>query len=156
MAEEVTKNTEQEKFEEEVLQIRRVSKKTPGGNYITFSALVAIGDRKGTVAVGLAKATEVPPAIQKAVRKAKKQLVKVPLKGTTIPHDVFVEFKSARVFLKPAPVGTGLKVGSVVRKILELAGVKDVSGKIMGSRNKIVNAYAVIEALKSLKKVSEK
>ena len=143
---------EEKKFEEEVLQVRRVSKKTPGGNYITFSALVAIGDRNGRVGVGLAKATEVPPAIAKAVRQAKKALIEVPLKGTTIPHDVFVKYKAAKIYLKPAPVGTGLKVGSVVRKILELAGVKDVSGKIIGSRNKIVNAYAMIEALKSLKK----
>ncbi len=143
---------EEKKFEEEVLQVRRVSKKTPGGNYITFSALVVIGDRKGKVGVGLAKATEVPPAIAKAVKQAEKTLIEVPLKGTTVPHDVFVKYKAAKVYLKPAPVGTGLKVGSVVRKILELAGVKDVSGKIIGSRNKIVNAYAMIEALKSLKK----
>lgn len=139
-------------FDEEVLQVRRVSKKTPGGNYITFSALVAVGDRNGNVGVGLGKAIEVPPAIRKAAERAKKNLIKVPLKGTTIPHDVYVKYKSAKIYLKPAPVGTGLKAGSVVRKILTLAGVKDISAKIMGSRNKIVNAYATIKALKSLKK----
>jgi len=143
---------EEKKFEEEVLQVRRVSKKTPGGNYITFSALVVVGDKKGKVGVGLAKATEVPPAIAKAARQAQKAMIEVALKGTTIPHDVYIKYKAAKVYLKPAPVGTGLKVGSVVRKILELAGIKDVSGKIIGSRNKIVNAYAMIEALKSLKK----
>ena len=146
------KTTEKE-FEEEVLQIRRVSKKTPGGNYITFSALVAVGDRKGRVGVGIAKATEVPPAIRKAAKQAEKSLITVPLKGTTIPHNISVKYKAAKILLKPAPVGTGLKVGSVVRKILGLAGVKDVSGKVIGSRNKIVNSYAVIKALKSLKKM---
>ncbi len=149
---ETDEKLEKHGFDEEVLQIRRVSKKTPGGNYITFSALVAVGDRKGKVGVALGKSTEVPPAIRKAAERAKKSLVEVPLKGTTIPHDVYIKYKAAKVYLKPAPVGTGLKVGSVVRKILALAGVKDVSGKIVGSRNRIVNAYAVMEALKSLKK----
>jgi small subunit ribosomal protein S5 len=141
----------EEKFEEKVLLIRRVSKKTPGGNYISFSALVAVGDRKGRVGVGLGRALEVPPAIQKASAYAKKHLIEVPLKNNTLPHEIKIKYKAAKLLLKPAPKGTGLKVGSVARAILDLVGVSNASGKIIGSRNQIVNAYAVIEALKRLK-----
>lgn len=139
-------------IEEKVLLIRRVSKKTTGGNDVSFSALVVVGDRKGKVGVGLGRAHEVPPAIQKAITQAKKRMVTVPIYKTTIPHDIFFKFKSARIMLKPAPEGTGLKVGSVTRIILDLAGVSDVSGKIIGSRNQIANTYAMIEVLKKLKR----
>lgn len=146
----VEKN-EEKTIEEKVLLIRRVSKKTTGGNYVSFSALVAVGDRKGKVGVGLGRGLEVPPAIQKAISYAKRHMITVPIYKTTIPHQVMLKFKSAVILLKPAPEGTGLKVGSVVRIILDLAGINDVSGKIIGSRNQIVNAYALIEALKKLK-----
>lgn len=142
---------EEKTIEEKVLLIRRVSKKTTGGNYVSFSALVAVGDRKGKVGVGLGRGLEVPPAIQKAISYAKRHMITVPIYKTTIPHQVKLKFKSAVILLKPAPEGTGLKVGSVVRIILDLAGINDVSGKIIGSRNQIVNAYALIEALKKLK-----
>jgi small subunit ribosomal protein S5 len=144
----MNKPFEQNKLEK-VLFLRRVSRKTPGGNYVTFSALVAVGDQQGSVGIGLAKALEVPAAINKATVQAKKSLVKIKLKGTTIPSDVTYKFKAAKILLKPAPIGTGLKVGSVIRPLMELLGVKDLSGKVYGSNNKISLAYAVYEALKT-------
>lgn len=144
-------NKDEKKIEEKVLLIRRVSKKIPGGNYVTFSALVVVGDKKGRVGIGLGRGLEVPPAIQKAIKYAKKHMINVPIYKSTIPHVVKLKYKAAKILLKPAPDGTGLKVGSVVRVILNLAGVYNASGKIIGSRNQIANAYAVLEALKKLK-----
>lgn len=144
-------NQEEKKLEEKILLIRRVSKKTPGGNYISFSALVAVGDRQGQVGIGLGRALEVPPAIQKAINYAKKHMIKVPLFKKTLPHQIKIKYKAAKILLKPAPEGTGLKVGSVARLILDLAGVENASGKIIGSRNQIVNAYGVIKALTKLR-----
>ncbi|MEK7177294.1 MAG: 30S ribosomal protein S5 [Patescibacteria group bacterium] len=131
--------------------MRRVSKKTTGGNYVTFSALVVVGNKKGKVGIGLGRSLEVPPAIQKAISYAKKHMITVPMRNKTIPHEVRVKFKAARILLKPAPEGTGLKVGSVTRVILDLAGVENASGKIIGSRNQIVNTYAVMKALSLLR-----
>jgi len=145
-------NIEKKEFEEKVLIIRRVSKKTSGGNYVTFSALVAIGDKKGRVGIGLGRALEVPPAIQKAISYAKKHLVTVPIRNKTIPHEVRLKYKASRILLKPAPEGTGLKVGSVTRVLLDLAGIENASGKIIRSRNQVVNTYAVMKALKMFKK----
>lgn len=142
----------EQKLEERVLLIRRVSKKTPGGSYITFSALVVVGDRKGRVGIGLGRGSEVPPAIQKAIHQAKKHMIMVPIHNTTLPHEILYKYKAALLVLKPAPEGTGLKVGGVVRTILNLAGVYNASSKIIGSRNQISNAYAVIEALRRLKR----
>lgn len=136
-----------EGVEERVLLIRRVSKKTPGGNYINFSALVAVGDKNGRIGLGLGRGLEVPQAIKKGFNYAKKHMIKVPLRNGTIPFEVKVKYKSAKILIKPAPAGTGLKVGSVVRLILGLAGVKNASGKILGSRNQINNAYAALKAL---------
>lgn len=144
----------EKKLEERVLLIRRVSKKTTGGNYVTFSALVAVGDGKGRVGIGIGRGLEVPPAIQKAMTKARKHMITVPIYKSTIPHHIELKYKSARLLLKPAPEGTGLKVGSVVRTILDLAGIYNASGKIIGTRNQIVNTYAVMEALKRLKRRS--
>lgn len=144
-------STGEKKYEEKVLLIRRVSKKIPGGNYISFSALVAVGDRQGKVGIGLGRALEVPPAIEKAINYAKKHLISLPLYKNTIPHEIKMKYKAAKILLKPAPEGTGIKAGSVVRAILDLAGVQNVSGKIFGSSNQIVNSYATIEALKRLK-----
>ncbi len=142
---------EEPKLEEKVLLIRRVAKKISGGNYVTFSALVVVGDKKGRVGIGLGRALEVPPAIQKAMNYAKKHMITVPIYNNTLPHEVRLKFKSAKILLKPAPEGTGLKVGSVARVLLDLSGVSNASGKIIGSRNQIVNTYAVMEALKLLK-----
>ena len=142
---------EDKEFQEKVVKIRRVSKKTTGGNYVTFSALVVVGNRKGKVGIGLGRSLEVPPAIQKAISYAKKHMINVPMRNKTIPHEVRVKFKAARILLKPAPEGTCLKVGSVTRVILDLAGVENASGKIIGSRNQIVNTYAVMKALSLLR-----
>lgn len=152
----MSENKKDSQLEERVLLIRRVSKKTPGGNYISFSALVAVGNREGKVGIGLGRALEVPPAIQKAVNYAKKHLIEVPIKNHTLPHEIEVKYKAAKILIKPAPRGTGLKLGSVARVILNLAGIDNASGKIIGSRNKIVNAYAVIFALKKLKVFKKK
>ncbi len=142
---------EDKQYQEKVVKIKRVSKKTTGGNYVTFSALVVVGDRKGKVGIGLGRSLEVPPAIQKAISYAKKHLINVPIRNKTIPHEVRVKFKAARILLKPAPEGTGLKVGSVARVILDLAGIENASGKIIGSRNQIVNTYAIMKALSLLR-----
>lgn len=142
---------EDKEYQEKVVKIKRVSKKITGGNYVTFSALVVVGNRKGKVGIGLGRSLEVPPAIQKAISYAKKHLIDVPMRNKTIPHEVRVKFKAAKILLKPAPEGTGLKVGSVARVILDLAGVENASGKIIGSRNQIVNTYAIMKALKLLR-----
>lgn len=142
---------EDNKMEERVLHIRRVSKKTTGGNYISFSALVAVGDGEGNVGIGIGRGLEVPPAIQKAISQAKKNMVRLPIYNDSLPHEVVMKYKSSRLLLKPAPPGTGLKVGGVVRAVLDIAGVNNASGKIIGTRNQITNAYAVIEAIKMFK-----
>ncbi len=135
---------------EEILSIRRVTKVVTGGKNLRFSVFVAVGDRNGRVGVGKGKAREVPLAIQKAIEKARKNMIQVPIIGTTIPHPVLAKFGAAKVLIKPAAEGTGVIAGSSVRKILELAGIKDVLAKILGSRNPITNAYATMEALKML------
>lgn len=142
---------ERDKMEEKVLLIRRISKKTTGGNYATFSALVAVGDRRGNVGIGLGRGLEVPQAIRKAITYAKKHMISVPIINDTIPHSIKVKYKAALLILKPAPQGAGLKVGSVVRSILGLAGVSNASGKILRSRNQIANSYVVMKALIKLK-----
>ncbi|MEO6508902.1 MAG: 30S ribosomal protein S5 [Patescibacteria group bacterium] len=149
-------NQQAEKMEEKVLLIRRVSKKTTGGNYVSFSALVVVGDKNGRVGVGLGRGLEVPPAIQKAISHAKKHMITVPIYKSSIPHEITMKYKSARLMLRPAPEGSGLKIGSVARAIFDLAGIYNASGKIIGSRNQIINTYAVIEALKKLKPRYEK
>lgn len=141
----------EDKSKEQVLIIKRVSKKTSGGNYITFTALVAVGDGAGSVGLGTGRGLEVPTAIQKAIAKARKSMFKVPRVNVTLPHMIMAEYKSSKILLKPAPEGTGLKVGSVARTILELSGIQDASGKIIGTRNQTTNAYAVLRALKKLK-----
>ena len=139
------------KLEERILQIKRVTKKTTGGNYVTFTALVVVGNGKGQVGVALGRGLEVPQAIRKALVKAKKSMITVPLYKSTIPHEIKMKFKAGKIFLKPAPEGTGLKIGSVARAIFDLAGIHNASGKIIGSRNQTVNTYLVMEALKKLK-----
>ena len=143
-------NEPQDGITEEVLEIKRVSKKTTGGNSISFTALVAVGDKNGRVGVALGRGLEVPQAIRKAVKYARKQMITVALHNDTLPHNIMSKFKASRIILKPAPQGSGLKVGSVVRSILTLSGVKNASGKILGSRNKATNARGVIKALQSL------
>jgi small subunit ribosomal protein S5 len=151
-------NTEpkpEKEFEEKVVQVNRVSKKTRGGNKIGFSVLVVVGDKKGRVGVGLGKAGDVSSAIAKGVSYAKKHLIVVPLKGTTIPHDIRVKRGAAEVLLKPAPVGSGVIAGGAVRAVVEAAGIKDVSSKVLGTSNQASNVYATLEALKKLRRPNE-
>ncbi|PIY72095.1 30S ribosomal protein S5 [Candidatus Roizmanbacteria bacterium CG_4_10_14_0_8_um_filter_33_9] len=146
---------DEQKLEERILLIRRVTKKTTGGNYVTFSSLVVIGDGKGRVGIGLGRGLEVSQAIKKALNKAKKSMINVPLYKGTIPHMIKLKYKAGTILLKPAPEGTGLKIGSVARAIFDLAGIHNASGKIIGTRNQITNTYLVIKALKKLKKRHE-
>ncbi len=138
-------------FEEKIVQVNRVSKKTKGGNKIGFSVLVVVGDKKGKVGVGLGGAPDVSSAVRKAVSYAKKHLITVPMKGTTIPHHIFLKRGAARVFLKPAPPGTGVIAGGAVRAVVDAAGIRDIVSKIMGSKNQASNVYATLEALKQFK-----
>jgi small subunit ribosomal protein S5 len=140
----------EKEFEETVVQINRIAKKTKGGNQIRFSALVVVGDRKSKVGVGLAKATDVRSAIRKAISSAKKKLLNVPLKGTTIPYSVREKFSAAEIVLRPAPPGSGIIAGGPIRVVMEAAGVHDVSGKILGTKNKISNVYATLKALETI------
>jgi len=142
---------EEKEFEEKVIQVNRVAKKTKGGNKISFSVLVVVGDKKGKVGVGLGKALDVTTAVKKGINKAKKNLITVPLKGTTISHQVRIKRGAAEVLLKPAPPGTGIIAGGPVRVVVEAAGIKDVVGKILGSDNKASNVYATMKALERLK-----
>ncbi len=147
------RNTPKE-FEEKVVQVNRVSKKTKGGNKIGFSVLVVVGDKKGRVGVGLGGAPDVTSSVRKAVSYAKKHLFTVPMKGKTIPHMVTVKRGAAMVMIKPAPPGTGVIAGGAVRAVVEAAGIRDIVSKILGSKNQASNVYATMEALKKLKLVS--
>jgi small subunit ribosomal protein S5 len=139
-------------FDTKIISIRRVSRMFKGGRRMRLSVFVAIGDREGRVGVGLGKGPDVRSAQEKAFSKAKKSLVQVPLKnGNTIPHDVTHKRGAARIMLKPAAPGTGIVAGSSMRAVAEVAGIKDLLGKIMGTNNKISNAYATVEALASLR-----
>ncbi|HLD24853.1 MAG TPA: 30S ribosomal protein S5 [Patescibacteria group bacterium] len=138
-------------FDEKVVQVNRVSKKTKGGNKIGFSVLVVIGDKKGRVGVGLGGAPDVSSAVRKAVVYARKHLITVPMHKTTIPHMVFVKLGAAKVMLKPAPPGTGVIAGGPVRAVVEATGIRDIVSKILGTSNKASNVYATMEALKKLK-----
>jgi len=147
---------EQNEYEETVLEINRVSKKTKGGNTMRFNALVVVGDRKGRVGASISKAKDVRSAIAKAVAHAKRNMVEVSMQGTTIPYEVRAKFNAARVLLKPAPKGSGIVAGGAVRAVLEAAGVRDAVGKILGTNNKTTNVYATLEALKQLKRIADK
>lgn len=139
-------------FEEKVIQVNRVSKKTTGGNRIGFSVLMVVGDRKGKVGVGLGKARDVSSAIRKAVAYAKKHMIEVPLVKGTIPHDIFIKRGAAKIILKPAPEGSGVIAGGAVRSVVEAAGVRNISSKVLGTKNQASNVYATLEALSKLTK----
>lgn len=144
---------EEKEFAEEVLQIDRVTRVVKGGRRLRFRATVVIGDRKGRVGIGIGKATEVAAAIQKGISKAKKELITIPMVNDTVPHDVKLKFKSSLIMIRPAAQGTGLVVGGAMRKILDLAGIKNIVGKSYNSNNRVVNAQATIKALQNLNPV---
>ena len=146
----------QKQFEEQVIEVKSVVKVNKGGRQRRFSACVVVGDRKGQVGLGIGKANEVPDAIKKAIQAANKNIVKIPLvDGRTIEHEVTGVNSAAKRFLRPAAAGTGVIAGGAVRAVLELAGVKDILSKSLGSRTKLNMATATINALKSVKSAEE-
>lgn len=143
-------------FEQRILDLARVTRVMAGGKRMRFRACVAIGDKKGKVSVGIAKGADVTLAVNKAVNKAKKDIVDVPMINETIPHTVIIKFGAAKIMLKPAKIGKGVIAGGIVRVILELAGIKNITSKIYGTSNKVNNAKATIEGLKQLRRVEVK
>jgi len=137
-------------FEEKVVQIDRITRVVAGGRRMRFRAMVVVGNRKGNVGFGIAKANEVPIAISKAVTAAKKNLISVPLVNDTISYEITYSFGSTKIFLKPASIGTGLIAGTAVRTVLELVGIKNILSKIYGSTNKINAVQAAYLALKNM------
>lgn len=142
-------------LKEKVVSINRVTKVVKGGRNFRFSCLVVVGDENGHVGVGMAKAIEIPDAIKKAIQDAKKNLIEVPLNDTTVTHEIIGRYGAGRVLIKPAKQGTGVIAGGPVRAVLELAGVRDVRTKCLGTTNPRNVVNATIEALKSLKKPEE-
>jgi small subunit ribosomal protein S5 len=140
---------------DKVVDIRRVAKVVKGGRRFRFSALAVVGNGQGMVGYGLGKAHEVPDAIRKAIEKARRNMIKVPIKGTTIPHEAIAHFGAAKVILKPASKGTGIKAGGAVRAIMEAAGIQDVLTKCIGSRNPHNLVKAVINAFAKMKSAEE-
>jgi small subunit ribosomal protein S5 len=142
-------------FDEKVIAIDRVARVVKGGRRFRFRAIVVIGDGKGRVGLGIGKGGEVITSIAKAVARARRNLVTIPLKEGTIPHEVTVRFSGAQVLLKPASPGTGVIAGGAVRNVVEVAGIHDLLTKSLGSTNKVNNAYATIMALSQLKPLSD-
>lgn len=140
-------------LETKVVEIKRVTRVVAGGKRMRFRALVVAGDRKGRVGIGLKKGTDVAEAVGKATNEARKTLIAIPIVNETIPHAVQIKYKSANVLLKPASRGTGIIAGGPVRAVIDLAGIKNISSKMLGSSNKVSNVRAVYSALSKLKNV---
>ncbi len=144
---------EPKEFDEKVVQVSRVSKKTKGGNKMGFSVLMVVGDKKGRVGVGLGKAKDVLSAIKKGIKRAKRTLITVPMNGTTIPFPLELKSGASRIMLKPAPKGSGIIAGGPIRSVVDAAGIRDISSKIKGSNNKASNVYATFAALKEINRI---
>lgn len=142
-------------LEDRLVTINRVTKVVKGGRRLRFSALVVVGDKNGHVGFGTGKAQEIPDAINKAIEEAKRNLVEVPMVGTTIPHDVLGRHSGGRILIKPAIAGSGVSAGGPVRAVLELAGVQDVTSKSLGSSTPVNMVHATINGLKQLKRIEE-
>ncbi len=143
---------EKDEFEQKIVDLARVTRVMAGGKRMSFRACIAIGNKKGDVGVGMAKGSDVTIAISKAVAQAKKDIVHVPIVNDTIPHEIVKKVGAAKVLLKPANPGHGVIAGGVVRVVLELSGIKDVTSKILGASNKASNAKCTLEALRDLEK----
>ncbi len=148
-------NKEVQELKEKVVAINRVAKVVKGGRTFRFSAVVVVGDENGHIGVGNGKAAEVPDAIKKAIDEAKKNLIEVPVVGTTIPHEYLGKFGSATVLLKPGAEGSGLIAGGSVRPVLELAGYRDIKTKVIGTNNPRNVVYATINALQNMNTIEE-
>ncbi|MDD2353927.1 MAG: 30S ribosomal protein S5 [Patescibacteria group bacterium] len=146
-------NEPRDEFEQRILEIARVTRVMAGGKRMNFRACVAIGDKKGSVGVGLGKGADVTIAINKAVNRAKKTLIKVPIVKDTIPHEIYNKLGAAKIMLKPAQQGRGVISGGVIRAIVDLAGIKNITSKTLGTNNKVNNARCTIDALSKLRKV---
>ncbi|MBP1467610.1 30S ribosomal protein S5 [Candidatus Chloroploca sp. M-50] len=148
-------NADALELEERVVQINRVSKVVKGGRRFSFSTVVVVGDGKGHVGVGMGKASEVPEAIRKGTEAAKKNLIRVPLVGSTVPHDVQTKYAATKVMIRPAAPGTGVIAGRGVRPVVEAAGIKDVLSKVYGSNNPVNVVKAAFQALSELSSLSD-
>lgn len=137
-------------YEEEIVQVNRVSKKTKGGNKIGFSVLTVVGNKNGKVGVGLGKAPDVSSAIKKGVAIAKKHAIEIPIINGTIPFEYRIKLGAAKILLKPAPPGSGVIAGGAVRSVVSLAGIQNISSKVLGTGNQASNVYATMEALKQI------
>jgi len=142
-------------LKEKLVAVNRVAKVVKGGRNFRFSALVVVGDENGHVGCGMGKATEIPEAIRKAVESAKRNMIEVPISGTTIPHEILGKFGRGQVLMMPAPEGTGVLAGGHARAVLELAGVKDIRTKSYGSNNPINCVKATVEGLRQLKTAAQ-
>lgn len=149
------RNEQVSEFKEKLVAVNRVSKTVKGGRNMRFSALMVVGDENGRVGCGMGKAVEIPEAIRKGTEDAKKQMITVPLNGTTIPHEVVGVFGTARVKMMPAPEGTGVIAGGPVRDVLEACGIKNIVTKSIGSNNKINVVRATLEGLSQMRSAEQ-